>query len=65
MSLKINNVTKSSVSKKQKENKKRCNPDLIKAYEAIMKKSNNNAMKTMAKEFLKEKGYLAEDVISY
>jgi hypothetical protein len=63
--LKINNTTKSSVGKQQKENKKKCNPDMIKACEAIMKKSNNNAMKVMAKEFLKEKGYLAEDVISH
>ena len=65
MSLNVNSVTQACLSKQQKENKKKCNPDMIKACEAIMKKSNNNAMKIMAKEFLKEKGYLAEDVISH
>lgn len=65
MSLKITNANKSRTSKQQKETKKKCNPDMIKACEAIMKKSNHNAMKNMAKEFLKEKGYLAEDLISH
>jgi hypothetical protein len=43
------------------EKKRRCNPDIIKACEVIMKKHNHNEMKTMAKEFLKEKGYLAPE----
>lgn len=39
----------------------KCNPDVIKACEMIMKKAQNNDMRQMAKEFLKEKGYLKEE----
>jgi|688.fasta_scaffold525328_2 hypothetical protein len=46
-------ITSTEISKK-------CNPDIIKACEMIMKKTHNTDMKMMAKEFLKEKGYLKE-----
>ncbi len=44
--LKSNNRVKSVVGSKQKIS---CNPDLIKAYEIIMKKVQNTEMKQMAK----------------
>lgn len=52
--LKSDNRVKSVLNTK----KPNCNPDLIKACEIIMKKVQNNDMKQMAKEFLREKGYL-------
>lgn len=45
-------------TKKKIKGKKNCNPDIVKACETIMKKHTHSDMKMMAKEFLKEKGYL-------
>ncbi len=49
--------TKKEIPKK----KKRVNPDLIKACEIIMKKTKHNDMKLLAKDFLRENGYLKEE----
>lgn len=44
--------------------KKRCNPDVLKACELILKKYPQNDIRNMARDFMKEKGYLPDEKTS-
>jgi hypothetical protein len=49
---------KTEVSEKTQVNrKKKCNPDVIRACENILKKCTQKDMKMMAREFMKEQGF--------
>lgn len=60
-SPKRNKCQNKSVTAASNSKKKNVNPDVVKACELIMKKSSQNDMKLMAREFLKEKGFLQEE----
>jgi ribosomal protein S6 len=55
---KVSMKIKTEVSEKTQINrKKKCNPDVLRACENILKKCTQKDMKMMAREFMKEQGF--------